>query len=250
MKIPRFTAQMKEILVKGGQLTDEHIHLAQQLLKKQFPHLDGLQSTLLSETDGFEALQHEGIQIHHIRDLGHWVTSSSIGQSVAVYDSKFLGGQLSSSLTHQLALSYRLLVKTEDEDGEEMDPTLFIDVPYAQQQNGVSDCGLFAIAFAVHLALGDDAAGLNFDQSKMRQHLLKCFQRKTMMPFPQTKAGPHYQTYFPHMEIELFCTCQMPETYDDMVECDTCGDWYHLKCVGLQQFPAESEQWNCNKCFK
>ena len=160
------------------------------------------------------------------------MTSSSIGQSVAVYDSKFLGGRLSSSLTHQLALSYRLLVKTEDEDGEEMDPTLFIDVPYAQ--HGVSDCGLFAIAFAVHLALGDDAAGLNFDQSKMRQHLLKCFQRKTMMPFPQTKAGPRYQTYFPHMEIELFCTCQMPETYDDMVECDTCGDWYHLKCVSLQ----------------
>ena len=65
MKIPRFTAQMKAILVKGGQLTDEHIHLAQQLLKKQFPNLDGLQSNLLSETDGFEALQHEGIQIHH-----------------------------------------------------------------------------------------------------------------------------------------------------------------------------------------
>ena len=199
---------MKEILVKVGQLTDEHIHLAQQLLKKQFPHLDGLQSTLLSETDGFEALQHEGIQIHHIRDPGHWVTSSSIGQSVAVYDSKFLGGRLSSSLTHQLALSYRLLVKTEDEDGEEMDPTLFIDVPYAQQQNGVSDCGLFAIAFAVHLALGDDAAGLNFDQSKMRQHLLKCFQRKTMMPFPQTKAGPRYQTYFPHMNCSALVRCQ------------------------------------------
>jgi len=48
-------------LVKGGQLTDEHIHLTHQLLKKQFPHLDGLQSTLLSETDAFEALQHEGI---------------------------------------------------------------------------------------------------------------------------------------------------------------------------------------------
>ena len=27
--------------------------------------------------------------------------------------------------------------------------------------------------FAVHLALGDDVAELNFDQSKMRQHLLK-----------------------------------------------------------------------------
>ena len=71
-----------------------------------------------------------------------------------------------------------------------------------------------------------------------------------MMPFPQTKAGPRTQTYFPHMEVELFCTCQMPETYDDMVECDTCGDWYHLKCVSLQGFPAKEEQWNCSKCFK
>ena len=44
-----------------------------------------------------------------------------------------------------------------------------------------------------------------------------------MMPFPQTKAGPRTQTYFPPMEIELLCTCQMLETYDDMVECDTWG---------------------------
>ena len=85
-------------------------------------------------------------------------------------------------------------------------------------------------------------AGLKFDQSKMRQHLLKCFQRENMMPFPQTKAGPNYQTYryFPCMDIELICTCQMPETHDDMVECDTCGDWYHRKCVGLEQFPPEN----------
>ena len=74
-------------------------------------------------------------------------------------------------------------------------PCYLIDVPYAQQQNGDSDCGLFAIAFAVHLALGDDVAGLNFNQSKMRQHLMKCFQQKTMMPFPQTKTGPRHQTY-------------------------------------------------------
>ena len=37
------------------------------------------------------------------------------------------------------------------------------------------------------------------------------------------------------MQIELFCTCQMPEIYDDMVECDTCGDWYHPKCSNCHQ---------------
>ena len=44
---------MKQILVNREELDDEHMHLAQKLLQKQFPHLDGLKSTLLSETDGF-----------------------------------------------------------------------------------------------------------------------------------------------------------------------------------------------------
>ena len=115
--------------------------------------------------------------------------------------------------THQLALIYRLSVSREDEEGDELDlPTLFVDVPYIQQQRGLVDCGVFAIAFAVHLALGDDVTRLNFNQGQMRKHLLKCFQEKVMTPFPQTKPGPHYQSYFPIMEIELFCSCLMPET--------------------------------------
>ena len=35
--------------------------------------------------------------------------------------------------------------------------------------------------------------------------------RKTMNPFPQTKAVPRYQIHFPLTEIEL-SHCQMPET--------------------------------------
>jgi len=64
---------------------------------------------------------------------------------------------------------------------------------------------------------------------------LRNFQKKEMMPFPQSKKGDH-NNYFPGREIELFCSCQMPETYDDMIQCDTCEDWYHLKCVGLKKF--------------
>ena len=79
-----------------------------------------------------------------------------------------------------------------------MDPsTLFVDVPYIQQQRGLVDGGVFAIAFAVHLALGDDVTRLNFNQGQMRKYLLKCFQEKVMTPFPQTKPGLHYQSYFP-----------------------------------------------------
>ena len=44
----------------------------------------------------------------------------------------------------------------------------------------------------------------------------------------------------PIWRLNCSAHCQMPEIYDDMVECEMCGDWYHLKCVSLEQFPAEA----------
>ena len=70
-----------------------------------------------------------------------------------MYDSKFSGGDLSSSLTHKLALIYRPLI-TKEEDGEEVDACLQVHIPPLQQQSGLADCGVFAKAFALHTALG------------------------------------------------------------------------------------------------
>ena len=68
---------------------------------------------------------HAGIQIHHI-DGDHWVTSSSIGGEVSLFDSNFRGDP-SSFLTHQLAVIYHgLIVREEDGEG---DPYLQIHVP-------------------------------------------------------------------------------------------------------------------------
>ena len=52
-----------------------------------FPHINGLQSTLLSEND---AQQHEALQIRFVAG-NHWVASSSFGQQVTVFDSKYSG---------------------------------------------------------------------------------------------------------------------------------------------------------------
>ena len=72
---------------------------------------------------------------------------------------------------------YRPLVITE-EDGEEVDPHLVVHVPPVQQQNGASDCGVFAIAFAVHKLLGDNLKEIEFDQDQMRNHLLGCLKKR------------------------------------------------------------------------
>ena len=71
-----------------------------------------------------------------------------------------------------------------------------------------------------------------------------------MEPFPHKKAASiqnENAPFFPYITLELFCTCYMPETYDDMVECEECGEWFHLKCMGLTKAPTEDELWFCNK---
>ena len=73
--------------------------------------MDGLQDPVLGEGNHFIPNINEGIQIHHVGN--HWVTSSSVGGSLAVYDSTFLG-KLSSSLQCQLATIYKLMVFRED----------------------------------------------------------------------------------------------------------------------------------------
>ena len=40
-------------------LTDKHFTLAQNLLKKQFPHINGLMSTILGPISGFEVMQNK-----------------------------------------------------------------------------------------------------------------------------------------------------------------------------------------------
>ncbi len=61
---------------------------------------------------------------------------------------------------------------------------LAIHVPKLQWQSGASDCGVFAIAFAYHVARWDDVGDMEFDQGKMRSHLSNCFSNKKLLPFP------------------------------------------------------------------
>ena len=228
----------------GEQLTDVHIIAAQKLIQKQFPHLDGLQSPLLSQGDQFLAMVDEGVQIHHIGN--HWVTSTSIGGNITVYDS-YYSYKLSTPLCHQLALLYKLLVITEEDD-ERVDPHLLVDVPNIKQQHGTTDCGAFAIAYAYHASLGDDLSTIMFDQKKMRQHLETCFRLGKLSCFPHSIGYKPKEMHFPFQEIEVFCSCQMPETWDDMVCCDSCEEWYHLRCINRRSIPNSEEQWFCSAC--
>ena len=203
---------------------------------------------MLGEGNHFIPNINEGIQIHHVGN--HWVTSSSVGGSLAVYDSRF-SGKLSTSLQCQLATIYKLMILRE-EDGEVVDPHILVHVPNLPQQQGVADCGVYAIAYAFHAARGDSLEDIEFEQDKMRQHLAKCLTKQKLTPFPhsQRRAPVPPYPWFPYQEIEVFCTCEMPECLDNMIQCDGCEEWYHMACVGLKTPPPDTDSWHCSTACK
>lgn len=78
----------KDALANNKWLSDKHIHAAQKLLKKKFPHIGGLQPPILSQTGQWQVMSSEGIQILHCRN--HWICVSTIGcpeNTINLYDS-------------------------------------------------------------------------------------------------------------------------------------------------------------------
>ena len=61
---------------------------------------------------------------------------------------------------------------------------LTITMCRCQKQAGATDCGLFSIAYAVALVHGMNPGKLKFCQDKMRSHLVDCFNKQMMVPFP------------------------------------------------------------------
>ena len=91
-----------------------------------------------------------------------------------------------------------------------------------QQQVRVNDSGLFAIAFAVHLARGEDLTTVKFEQQQMREHLARCFRRKSLTPFSlETNISTNKQRPSKRRgtTIELCRMCLMPATYDNSSVC-------------------------------
>ena len=69
----------KSIILDGKWLSDIHVNVAQQLLKKQFPNLSGLFSTLLlSKLKNPIPACASALQILHIKGI-HWIVASTLG---------------------------------------------------------------------------------------------------------------------------------------------------------------------------
>ena len=114
--------------------------MAHTMLKQQFPDRAGFQSTYRVK-DGTCAPQDEGtIQIHFDKERKHWLTTIFSGKRIHVFDSLYTGF-IPDGVQQQMRAIYGHLSEQ-----------LSAQVVHVQQQQGVADCCLFAIAYAVHLA--------------------------------------------------------------------------------------------------
>ena len=104
------TIHDRNVLVSLKWLNDKHMHAAQQLLKKQHPHVGGLQNILLQSMGTFDI--QKNCEFVECLNLGssHWITVSTIGCPPAVI-------RVHGSLRYQLPLSVKKtiadLIQTE-----------------------------------------------------------------------------------------------------------------------------------------
>ena len=157
----------------GGWLNDNHINLAQELLKRQFKNLSGFQSTLLLTKLKVPLPSTGAVQVLHSRE-NHWIVASTVGCSageVNVFDSHYPSVDKGTPNLLKQLFGVHIKVKMEK----------------CPQQTGISDCGLFAIANCVTLAYGRHPNSARFNQDAMRQHLLNCFESFYFIPFPNSE---------------------------------------------------------------
>ena len=156
-----------ERIIMGQQLSDVEINFAPQLLKEQFPKINGLMCTLYQEKqiELSESSVQNKLQIIYCRMRHHWIVASTMNcrfGEVRVFDSLF----------HYC-----------DEETEYVIAKLFqcgpkkvtVKVAHSQKQKGGSDCGVYAIAFATAIAYEMNAGRQKLKQEAMRPHLVNCF---------------------------------------------------------------------------
>jgi len=41
--------------------------------------------------------------------------------------------------------------------------------------------------------------------------------------------------------IDIYCTCRMPDTFGNVVECSKCKKWYHVCCVHVHKKAVQDQ---------
>ena len=96
--------------------------------------------------------------------------------------------------------------------------TISVKVQPVQQQSNQVDCGVFSIAFAVILALGDNPALVTYEQTSLRFHLNKCLKLRKLSPYPVINEKRQKKAKEITITKDVYCTCQGTYFQEDTEE--------------------------------
>ena len=119
-------------------LSDKHITEASCLLRKQFPDMK-------SQDLSFQSTGSPFVQILHVEGL-HWITIYAVHHTfIFIYDS------MPPVISHTVQMQAAAILKSPRSE-------VVFEAQRTMPQEGTSDCGLFAIAYATDLCIGNDPA--------------------------------------------------------------------------------------------
>ena len=225
-----------------GWLSDAVIGASQLLLLQHFPKIAGLQPPSLQQTRAFQAHQNEFVQIINVRDC-HWCVVSNVGcqdGTVNVYDTMY-----SSMSSTTASIAARLQITSL--------PKVTVNMVDVGMQSNGSDCGVLAIAISYDLCSGHDPRSVNYDSTKIRQHLLKCLKEVQFTRFPVRDNRTPAKAVKSTKVIELYCTCRLPDDEGlEYIQCNRCAEWFHPHCLDIPEEAVQSEEviWMCKNCIK
>lgn len=156
----------KEVISNNEELNDHHINYCQCLLSKQFPLIGGLVLTLLQN----KPLKQKLFVDYKLFIAKHWIVASRIDSChspVKIYDSLY------KSIHEGTIMVVQNMFKKVGK--------FKIEIADMQEQEGSTDCGVFAIAVATSLLYG---VSPSYNQDKMRDHLLCCLDSGSLLVFP------------------------------------------------------------------
>lgn len=166
----------------SGWLTDNHIYVANSVLKRDYPAICGLQDTLNQNNLCIPTQSKAFVQFLLIRN-NHWIIISNINapvNSINVYDSSY----------RQMDQDTKALIQRYCRSDD-----ITINILNVQQQQNCSDCGVYAIAFAKSLLCGEDPTRMIF--CKPRDHLLHYLPQRQIPKFP---------TYYTKCSVKILHT--------------------------------------------
>ena len=232
----------KNSLINGSWLSDALITAGQKLLKDAYPHIGGLQPTILGMTLAFEVQRKQFVQVLHINE-NHWVTASNIGCPVATVD--IFDSMRCTRLSFRAKAQIAAMLFTDQ-------PEITVRFQPVQLQHGTSDCGVFSLAFATSLCGGQTPTQITYIQHQLRDHLCHCPENKTITPFPCQQQRKKAKQYVADMKFRVYCKCRQPEE-GRMIECEDCKEWYHEDCVEVPSVIWQTNShisWICDSCIK